>query len=95
MRSSRCGTRCRSITRRITPELDPRTPKRELTDAWRVRRSKYARWLEDPETFFVIAEDEGGPVDDMAITTTRACLSARVCDWRAPDQAEQGRREAE
>jgi GNAT superfamily N-acetyltransferase len=53
---------------RITPELDPRTPKRELADAWRVRRSKYVRWLGDPETFFVIAEAAGGPVGYAFVT---------------------------
>ncbi len=53
---------------RITPELDPQTPKRELGDAWRVRRSKYVRWLEDPETFFVIAEDESGPIGYAFVT---------------------------
>lgn len=53
---------------RITPELDPRTPGRELSDAWRIRRSKYERWLEDPETFFVIAEDESGPVGYAFVT---------------------------
>lgn len=45
---------------RIAPELDPRTPGRNLADAWRMRRSKYVRWLEDPEAFFVIAEDGSG-----------------------------------
>lgn len=29
---------------RITPELSPQTPKRDLAEAWRVRRSKYVRW---------------------------------------------------
>jgi GNAT superfamily N-acetyltransferase len=53
---------------RVTPELDPRTPKRELADAWRVRRSKYVRWLEDPETFFVLAENESGPVGYAFVT---------------------------
>lgn len=53
---------------RITPELDPRTPKRELADAWRVRRSKYARWLEDPETFFILAEQDGEPVGYAFVT---------------------------
>ena len=52
----------------ITPELDPQTPKRELGDAWRVRRSKYVRWLEDPETFFVIAEDASGPIGYAFVT---------------------------
>lgn len=53
---------------RISPELGPRTPKRELVDAWRVRRSKYVRWLEDPETFFVIAEDVDGPIGYAFVT---------------------------
>lgn len=52
----------------VTPELDPRTPKREPGDARRIRHSKYVRWLEDPETFFVIAEDQSSPVEDMAIS---------------------------
>lgn len=53
---------------RITPELDPHTPKRELADAWRVRRSKYVRWLEDPEAFFVVAEDASGPIGYAFVT---------------------------
>lgn len=28
---------------RITPELDPQTPGRDLAGAWRVRRSKYVQ----------------------------------------------------
>jgi GNAT superfamily N-acetyltransferase len=53
---------------KVTPELGPRTPKRDLADAWRVRRSKYVRWLEDPETFFVVAEDENDPVGYAFVT---------------------------
>jgi hypothetical protein len=53
---------------RITPQLDSQTPKRELGDAWRVRRSKYERWLEDPESFFVL--------EDMAVTTTMTNVDA-------------------
>ncbi len=53
---------------RVTPALDPQTPKRELGDAWRMRRSKYVRWLEDPETFFIIAEDESGPIGYAFVT---------------------------
>lgn len=52
----------------ISPELDPQTPKRTLADAWRVRRSKYLRWLEDPEAFFVIAEGTSGPVGYAFVT---------------------------
>jgi len=50
------------------PGSRPQTPKRDLGDAWRVRRSKYVRWLEDPETFFVIAEEPGGPVGYAFVT---------------------------
>ncbi|HEX3172642.1 MAG TPA: GNAT family N-acetyltransferase [Solirubrobacterales bacterium] len=53
---------------RITPQLDPQTPKRELGDAWRLRRAKYERWLEDPETFFVLAEAGDGPVGYAFVT---------------------------
>jgi ribosomal protein S18 acetylase RimI-like enzyme len=53
---------------RITPELGPQTPKRELADAWRVRRSKYARWIRDPETFFILAEEDGEPVGYAFVT---------------------------
>lgn len=52
----------------ITPELDPQTPKRELGDAWRVRRSKYVRWLEDPETFFIVAEAQTSPIGYAFVT---------------------------
>lgn len=52
----------------ITPGLGPQTPERSLDDAWRMRRSKYERWLEDPETFFVIAEDASGPVGYAFVT---------------------------
>jgi GNAT superfamily N-acetyltransferase len=53
---------------RITPDLGPQTPKRDLGDAWRVRRSKYERWLEDPETFFAVAEESGRPVGYAFVT---------------------------
>lgn len=53
---------------RITPQLGARTPKRETTAAWRMRRSKYERWLEDPETFFVLAEDAGQAVGYAFVT---------------------------
>lgn len=67
---------------RITPELDPQTPKRELADAWRMRRSKYVRWLEDPETFFVVAEDESGPVGYAFVT-----VGPGYASWRTGERA--------
>jgi GNAT superfamily N-acetyltransferase len=67
---------------RITPELDPRTPGRDLADAWRMRRSKYVHWLEDPETFFVIAEDTAGPVGYAFVTAGPGYAS-----WATGDRA--------
>lgn len=52
----------------ITPELGDATPKRSLPDAWRIRRSKYKRWLGDPDTFFVVAEADGEPVGYAFVT---------------------------
>jgi ribosomal protein S18 acetylase RimI-like enzyme len=67
---------------RITPELDPRTPKRDLRDAWRVRRSKYVHWLEDPETFFVVAEAGGQPVGYAFVT-----IGPGYASWKTGDRA--------
>lgn len=53
---------------RITPELGPRTPKRTMENAWRIRRSKYERWLDDPDTFLVIAEIDDEPVGYAFVT---------------------------
>ncbi len=52
----------------ITPDLGAGTPKRSLADAWRIRRSKYERWLQGPDTFFVVAEAEGQPVGYAFVT---------------------------
>jgi RimJ/RimL family protein N-acetyltransferase len=52
----------------VTPDLGPQTPKRDLPDAWRIRRSKYERWLGDPDTFFVVAEADGEPVGYAFVT---------------------------
>jgi GNAT superfamily N-acetyltransferase len=67
---------------RITPELDPRTPGRDLADAWRMRRSKYVRWLEDPEAFFVVAEEESGPIDYAFVT-----VGPGYASWATGDRA--------
>lgn len=52
----------------VTPDLGSRTPKRALADSWRIRRSKYERWLGDPDTFFVVAETDGEPVGYAFVT---------------------------
>jgi len=41
---------------KLTPNLGGSAPSRELGDSWRRRRAKYERWLQDPGTFFVVAE---------------------------------------
>jgi ribosomal protein S18 acetylase RimI-like enzyme len=67
---------------RITPELDPQTPKRDVADAWRVRRSKYVHWLEDAETFFIVAEDAGRPVGYAFVT-----VGPGYASWLTGDRA--------
>lgn len=67
---------------RITPQLDPETPKRGLADAWRIRRSKYVRWLEDAETFFVVAEEEDVPVGYAFVT-----VGPGYASWETGDRA--------
>lgn len=67
---------------RITPELDPQTPKRDLADAWRLRRSKYVRWLESPETFFIVAEDASGPVGYAFVT-----VGPGYASWKTGERA--------
>lgn len=53
---------------RLTPNLGGSAPKRELADSWRRRRAKYERWLEDPETFFVVAESGDRPIGYAFVT---------------------------
>lgn len=52
----------------VTPALGPGTPKRATPEAWRIRRSKYEHWLDDPDTFFVVAEANGEPVGYACVT---------------------------
>jgi len=52
----------------VTPDLGADTPKRSLADSWRIRRSKYERWLADPDTFFVLAERNGAPLGYAFVT---------------------------
>ena len=53
---------------RITPSLAGQAPKRDLGDAWRLRRGKYERWLGEEDTFFVIAESAGKPIGYAFVT---------------------------
>jgi len=52
----------------ISPDLGKGTPSRAPEDAWRIRRSKYERWLQGPDTFFVLAEAAGTPVGYAFVT---------------------------
>jgi ribosomal protein S18 acetylase RimI-like enzyme len=53
---------------KLTPDLGGQAPKRELADSWRRRRAKYERWLDDPETFFVVAENRDRPIGYAFVT---------------------------
>ena len=66
----------------ITPELGPATPARSLSDAWRVRRGKYERWLGDPDTFIAIAELDGSPVGYAFVT-----VGAGYASWETGERA--------
>jgi GNAT superfamily N-acetyltransferase len=52
----------------ISPEIGSAAPSRTVTEAWRIRRHKYEHWLEDPGTFFVVAEAGGTPIGYAFVT---------------------------
>lgn len=52
---------------RISPRL-ARMPKRSPAESWPRRREKYARWLDSPETFVVVAERDGELVGYAFVT---------------------------
>ncbi len=52
----------------VLPALGGEVRPRTLPDAWSRRRAKYERWLNDAETFFVIAERTGRPVGYAFVT---------------------------
>lgn len=52
----------------ILPSLGDGAPNRDLDGAWRRRRAKYEAWLDDPETFFVVAEIGGEPAGYAFVT---------------------------
>jgi GNAT superfamily N-acetyltransferase len=66
---------------KLIPNLGDRAPKRGLADSWRRRRAKYERWLEDPETFFVIAEDGDGPIGYAFVT-----VGSGYAAWQTGDR---------
>lgn len=52
----------------ITPSLAGVTPKRDLDEAWERRRAKYESWLENPASFFVVAEETARPIGYAFVT---------------------------
>lgn len=66
---------------KMTPNLGGSAPKCELDDSWRRRRAKYERWLEDPETFFVIAEKGAGPIGYAFVT-----IGPGYAGWQTGDR---------
>ena len=64
----------------LTPSLGDSAPKRELGDSWRRRSAKYERWLQDPETFFIIAEKAGRPVGYAFVTVGQGYAAWRTGD---------------
>jgi RimJ/RimL family protein N-acetyltransferase len=65
----------------ITPDLGPETPPRAAPEAWRIRRSKYEHWLEDPDTFFVVAEADGEPIGYACVT-----IGMPYASWKTGDR---------
>jgi RimJ/RimL family protein N-acetyltransferase len=54
----------------VTPELGPRTPARTNEEARRIRLAKYEHWLEDPDTFFIVAAVDGEPAGYAFVTVS-------------------------
>jgi N-acetyltransferase len=65
----------------ITPDLGPRASKRDMAEAWRIRRSKYERWLGDPDSFFVVAEVGGEAVGYAFVT-----VGPPYASWQSGDR---------
>ena len=52
----------------VLPALGGQARPRPLLDAWNRRRAKYEQWLDDPESFFVVAEDGRKPIGYAFVT---------------------------
>ncbi len=52
----------------VVPALGGQAGPRPLSDAWNHRRAKYELWLNDAESFFVVAEDSRTPVGYAFVT---------------------------
>ncbi len=52
----------------LSPILGRSAPSRGLAASWQRRRAKYKGWLDDPATFFVVAEAQGQPVGYAFVT---------------------------
>ena len=52
----------------VLPILGTDTSPRSAGDSWTHRRAKYEYWLNDPDTFFAVAEDGGNAVGYAFVT---------------------------
>jgi ribosomal protein S18 acetylase RimI-like enzyme len=66
---------------KLTPNLGGRASGRELADSWRRRRAKYERWLQDPDTFYVIAE-----IGNRSVGYAFVTIGAGYAGWQTGDQ---------
>jgi ribosomal protein S18 acetylase RimI-like enzyme len=65
----------------INPTLEGGAPKRDVAESWRRRRSKYERWLQEPETFIVLAEQNRRPVGYAFVT-----IGPGLASWASGDR---------
>lgn len=59
----------------VTPDLGPHAPARTNDEARRIRLGKYARWLRDPDSFFIVAALDGEPAGYAFLTVGMAYAS--------------------
>jgi ribosomal protein S18 acetylase RimI-like enzyme len=52
----------------VLPALGGQTRPRPLTESWIRRRTKYEGWLDNPESFFIVAEEGQKPVGYAFVT---------------------------
>src|SRR5207342_620946 len=68
----------------VLPELDGARP-RSQHESWAMRREKYTRWLDDPATFILLAEESEVPIGYAFVTigSAYACwATGRVAESR-------------
>lgn len=81
MPSSHSGMPFQEHHARLTPNLGGHAPKRAVTEAWRRRRAKYQRWLDDSESFFVVAQSDAHPIGYAFVT-----VGPGFASWKTGDR---------